>query len=102
VPATLRAVPRLSRLAELTYPFHDSTIAVTSAADLFQRPEVNLSHVFAAECRVTQVGERIWLVTFMQYDLGTLTMRRAARTDREPVWTETVTYRRNKVFLSVR
>jgi putative transposase len=32
---------------------------------------VNLSHVFAGQnVGVTQVGERIWLVTFMQYDLG--------------------------------
>jgi putative transposase len=32
---------------------------------------VNLSHVFAGQAvGVTQVGERIWLVTFMQYDLG--------------------------------
>ena len=32
---------------------------------------MNLSHVFAGEnVGVTQVGERIWLVTFMQYDLG--------------------------------
>ena len=33
--------------------------------------KVNLSHVFAGQSiGVTQVGERIWLVTFMQYDLG--------------------------------
>jgi hypothetical protein len=32
---------------------------------------VNLSHVFAGQrVGVTQVGERIWLVTFMHYDLG--------------------------------
>jgi putative transposase len=37
----------------------------------FRGRTVNLSHVFAGQsvC-VTQVGERIWLVTFMQYDLG--------------------------------
>ena len=33
--------------------------------------EGNLSHVFASQSLgVTQVGEHIWLVTFMQYDLG--------------------------------
>ena len=33
--------------------------------------KVNLSTVFAGQnVGVTQVGERIWLVTFMQYDLG--------------------------------
>ena len=30
-----------------------------------------ISHVFAGRrASVTQVGERIWLVTFMQHDLG--------------------------------
>jgi putative transposase len=33
--------------------------------------KVNLSHIFAGQrVGVTQVGERIWLVTFMPYDLG--------------------------------
>ena len=32
---------------------------------------MNLSHAFAGQnVGVTQVGDRIWLVTFMQYDLG--------------------------------
>jgi hypothetical protein len=38
---------------------------------------VNLGHVFAGQnVGVTQVGERIWLVTFMHCDLGYLTTRR--------------------------
>ena len=37
----------------------------------FKSQKVNLSHVFAGQTvGITQVGERIWLVTFMQYDLG--------------------------------
>ena len=28
------------------------------------------NHAFAGQNGVTQVGERIWLVSFMQYDLG--------------------------------
>jgi hypothetical protein len=42
------------------------------SAELWDRTrEVNLSHVFAGQnVGVTQVSERIWLVTFMQYDLG--------------------------------
>jgi putative transposase len=33
--------------------------------------KVNLSHAFAGQnVSVTQVGDRIWLVTFMHYDLG--------------------------------
>jgi putative transposase len=59
-------------LEDLTYPFHDQTIAVTQCGRIcFKGRKVNLSHVFAGQnVGVTQVGERIWLVTFMQYDLG--------------------------------
>ncbi len=59
-------------LEELTYPFHDQTITVTHCGRLcFKGRKVNLSHVFAGQnVGVTQVGDRIWLVTFMQYDLG--------------------------------
>jgi putative transposase len=59
-------------LEDLTYPFHDQTIAVTHCGRIcFKGRKVNLSHVFAGQnVGITQVGERIWLVTFMQYDLG--------------------------------
>ena len=59
-------------LEDLAYPFHDQTIAVTQCGRIcFKGRKVNLSHVFAGQnVGVTQVGERIWLVTFMQYDLG--------------------------------
>ena len=74
VPAAVYArSPRVYRgLEELTYPFHDQTIMVTGCGRIcFRGRKVNLSHVFAGQSvGVTQVGERIWLVTFMQYDLG--------------------------------
>ena len=74
VPADVYArSPRVYRgLQELTYPFHDQTIAVTRCGRIcFNGRKVNLSHVFAGQnVGVTQVDERIWLVTFMQYDLG--------------------------------
>ena len=59
-------------LEDLDYPFHDQTITVTNCGRIcFKRRKVNLSQVFAGQrVGVTQVGERIWLVTFMQYDLG--------------------------------
>jgi len=59
-------------LQELTYPFHDKTFTVTQCARIcFNGQKVNLSHVFAGQnVGVTQVGERVWLVTFMRYDLG--------------------------------
>ena len=59
-------------LDELTYPFHDKTFTVTQCGRIcFNSRKVNLSHVFAGQnVGVTQVGERVWLVTFMRYDLG--------------------------------
>jgi putative transposase len=74
VPADLYArSPRVYRgLDELTYPFHDATFTVTHCGRIcFHGRKVNLSHAFAGQnVGVTQVGERIWLVSFMQYDLG--------------------------------
>ena len=59
-------------LDELTYPFHDTTVTVTHCGRVcFKGQKVNLSQVFAGQnVGVTQVGDRIWLVTFMRYDLG--------------------------------
>jgi putative transposase len=74
VPADVYArSPRVDRgLEELTYPFHDATVLVTQCGRIcFKGRKVSLSHVFAGQkVGVTQVGERIWLVTFMRYDLG--------------------------------
>jgi len=74
VPADLYVrSPRVYRgLEDLTYPFHDRTATVTRCGRIcFNRRKINLSQVFAGQnVGVTQVGDRIWLVTFMQYDLG--------------------------------
>lgn len=53
-------------------PFHDQTITVTQCERLcFKRQKVNRSTVFAGQdVGVTQVGEHVWLVTFMTDDLG--------------------------------
>ena len=50
----------------------DGTFTVTQCGRIcFKGRKANLSHVFAGQnVGVTQVGERIWLVTVMQYDLG--------------------------------
>jgi hypothetical protein len=52
-------------LEELTYPFHDAAYTVTRCGRIcFKGRKVNLSHVFAGQnVGVTQVGERIWLVS---------------------------------------
>jgi putative transposase len=74
VPADLytRSARVYRGLEDLTYPFHDGTFTVTQCGRIcFKGRKVNLSHVFAGQnVGVTQVGDRIWLVTFMQYDLG--------------------------------
>ena len=97
VPADLYArSPRVYRgLEELTYPFHDHTITVTHCGRIcFRRQKVNLSTVFAGQnVGVTQVGDRIWLVSFMQ--LRSRLFRRRdlqAGTDRESLRSERVTY----------
>jgi len=59
-------------LQPLDYPFHDKTVTVTTCGRIcFIRQKVNLSTVFAGQkVGIRQIDERIWLVTFMKYDLG--------------------------------
>jgi putative transposase len=65
--------PRLYQgLADLRYPLHDWTGTVTHCSRIcYKRRKINLSQVFAGQdVGVKQVSDRIWLVTFMPYDLG--------------------------------
>ena len=58
-------------MPEAPYPAEPECVALRSGRICFKGQKVNLSHVFAGQrVGVTQVGERIWLVTFMHYDLG--------------------------------
>jgi putative transposase len=59
-------------LEALEYPFHDWTAVVTCCGRIcYQRRKINLSQVFAGQTvGVKQTAEHIWLVTFMDYDLG--------------------------------
>jgi putative transposase len=59
-------------LEELEYPFHDRTITVTRCGRIcFGRRKINLSNVFAGQnVGVKQIADQIWLVSFMEYDLG--------------------------------
>ncbi len=74
VPADLYAKsPRpYQRLGDLDYPIHDFTATVTSCGRIcYKRRKINLSTVFAGQTvGVKQVPDKIWLVSFMQYDLG--------------------------------
>lgn len=57
---------------ELAYPFHDRTVTVTQCGRICMAPhKIMLSTVFAGQnVGVKQVGDKIWLVSFMDYDLG--------------------------------
>jgi hypothetical protein len=58
--------------SELDYPFHDWTAVVTRCGRIcYQRRKINLNQVFAGQkVGVKQTAEHIWLVSFMEYDLG--------------------------------
>ena len=74
VPAALytRSARLYRGLEDLSYPFADATFTVTHCGRIcFHGRKINLSHVFAGQnVGVTQVGDHVWLVTFMHYDLG--------------------------------
>jgi putative transposase len=59
-------------LSDLQYPFHDRTITVTCCGRIcIGRRKINLSTVFAGQnVGVKEVSDKVWLVSFMQYDLG--------------------------------
>jgi len=59
-------------LGDLEYPFHDPTITVTRCGRIcVGRRKINLSAVFAAQhVGIKEGSEKIWLVSFMHYDLG--------------------------------
>jgi putative transposase len=67
------ASPRPYRgLPALDYPLHDRIVTVTSCGRLcIGRRKINLSRAFAGQdVGIREVAEKIWLVTFMHYDLG--------------------------------
>jgi hypothetical protein len=59
-------------LSDVEYPFHDRTITVTQCGRIcIGRRKINLSGVFAGQdVGILEASEKIWLVSFMQYDLG--------------------------------
>jgi putative transposase len=59
-------------LSDLEYPLHDRTITVTRCGRIcIGRRKINLSAVFAGQnVGIKEVSEKIWLVSFMHYDLG--------------------------------
>lgn len=59
-------------LSELEYPYHDKTLTVTNCGRLcLAGKKINLSVVLAGQnVGIKEVQDKIWLVSFMNYDLG--------------------------------
>ncbi len=59
-------------IPEPHYPFHDRTVVVTSCGRLcLYNKKINLSVSLAGQAvGVKEVDHGIWLVSFMEYDLG--------------------------------
>ena len=59
-------------ISELQYPFHDHTITITQCGRIcVGRRKISLSTVFAGQnVGIKEVSDKIWLVSFMEYDLG--------------------------------
>ena len=59
-------------LPDLEYPLHDRSIIITSCGRIcMDGRKINFSQVFAGQTvGVRQIEDKIWLVSFMDYDLG--------------------------------
>ena len=59
-------------ITQLHYPFHDRTVTVTNCGRVcIKKKKVTLSRVFAGQdVGIKETDDGIWLVTFMDYDLG--------------------------------
>ena len=57
---------------EPEYPYHDRTVRITQCGRIcIGNRKINLSTVFAGQSLgIREVAENIWLVSFMDYDLG--------------------------------
>lgn len=59
-------------LTSLEYPFHDRTVVVTSCGRAcLHSKKINISHSLAGQTLgIKEVDDNVWLVSFMDYDLG--------------------------------
>ena len=65
--------PRVYRPPEdPEYPFHDRTVRITHCGRIcIGSRKINLSRAFAGQLvGIREVGDKIWLVSFMEFDLG--------------------------------
>ena len=63
---------RPTGLPDLAYPFHDRDVLVTACGRIcMHRKKINISGVLAGQrLGIKEVDDGIWLVTFIDYDLG--------------------------------
>ncbi len=63
---------RYAGLPDVSYPFHDKTVTITNCGRIcIAGQKIHLSTVFAGhDVGVRQVEDEVWLVSFMDYDLG--------------------------------
>ena len=58
-------------MASCDYPFHDRTVTVTQCGRICLGGEDQSEQVFAGQnVGIKEVSDKIWLVSFMHYDLG--------------------------------
>lgn len=67
-------------IPEPNYPFHDMTVNVTNCGRLcLYRKKINLTTSLAGQAvGVKEVDDGVWLVSFMQYDLGYIDLEEKA------------------------
>ena len=68
----LKSARTYNGLPPVEYPLHERTILVTSCGRIcIKKLKINLSQVFAGQAvGIKEVNDGIWLVTFMDYNLG--------------------------------
>ena len=64
--------PRAHGLPEIAYPLHDREVLVTACGRIWMdRERINIATVLAGQkIGIKEVDEGIWLVSFLDYDLG--------------------------------
>jgi hypothetical protein len=82
-------------IGELSYPFHDRTALVTCCGRIcIYKKKINLSTSLAGQAvGIKEVDEGIWLVSFMDYDLGYIDLEeKTPATLRQPFWPKGVNH----------
>ena len=66
------SIKQYSGLPDIDYPFADKVIAITQCGRICMGSnKINVSTVFAGQkVGIKEVEDKIWLVTFMNYELG--------------------------------